>query len=103
MALLPDHILRNGDEKGGPYYVHWDQAADAKMVTNDGRVMLALMERVAIEGLHTSFGRIGETFDCYIDHVENEMRSHSAYADNLCPAICEACCDALESPYEVAS
>lgn len=45
VALGDMNILRDGDERGGPYYVSFFDPADAKMAVRDWRVAGALMEK----------------------------------------------------------
>lgn len=92
VALLPGHLLKYGDEKGGPYLIYLHDYADAKMVVHDWRVAGKCLELMSDAGYCVSINP--ETPHWVVVHTGEN--SHEVENESLPRAIIEACCEALE-------
>jgi len=76
----------------------WQTSVNAESFVNDGRVVLALMEKcqaIFIERLNDT------KWACRADKAYGERTREWFDRGSLAPAIIEACCDALEQAVEI--
>jgi len=98
---LADRVVAFGAEECGNDYRWLDagviDSVSAEAFINDGRVMLALMEKVSDFVLERSNGGLSLSTK-YDTHQPGSFwkRGNSFFDEPFCPAIIEACCEALE-------
>lgn len=86
----------------GFYHIgdEYSEGMIAELFCQDGRVVLALMEKVWSKGIHLIIEKAGIIVPLGITPNGETISTGAVVDESLAVAICEACCEALEEDDE---